>query len=99
MALWQVVAPDRERVVLCEGYIRHELKHGSYVRSEKIVNMFPEFFIRVMDPEEIKIKQPEPVFEEIKEEINEEIKNIELDKEQTPLKRKYTKRAEFEKDK
>lgn len=66
MALWQVVAPDKERVVLCEGYIRHELKHGSYVRSEKIVQMFPEFFIRVLDPEEVTVK-PEQTYDQLVE--------------------------------
>lgn len=63
MALYQVIAPDREKVVLCEGYVRHDLKHGSFVRSDNLVRMFPEFFVRILEPEEI--KQQEVVTPEV----------------------------------
>jgi hypothetical protein len=79
--LWQCVAPDKERVVICENYIRHEIKHGAYIRAENIVNMFPQFFVRILEPEvkpvEIVIEQPKveiPVV--VVEEIVEEVVNI-----------------------
>ncbi len=57
MGLWQVVAPDKERVVICEGYIVHELKHGSYVRAEHIVKLFPQFFVRILEQDELEQKE------------------------------------------
>ena len=70
MGLWQVVAPDKERVILCEGYIRHELKHGSQVRAEHLVNMYPQYFIKIFEPETNIIVQQtivEPVVEPVVE--------------------------------
>lgn len=68
MALWQVVAPDGERVIICEGYIRHELKHGSYIRAEHIVKLFPQFFVRILEDHEIPKEEP-TIVEQPKEEV------------------------------
>lgn len=92
MALWQVVAPDRDRVVLCEGYIRHELKHGSYVRSENIVRMFPEFFVRILEENEmITPKETETVTIEETEKETETVTIEETEKE-TEIKKKGKKK-------
>ena len=54
---WQVLAPDKERVILCEGYIRHELKHGSYIKYEPLVHLYPQYFLPVLDVEDLPKEQ------------------------------------------
>lgn len=71
---WQVIAPDGERVIICEGYIRHELKHGSYIRAEHIVKMFPQFFVKILEEEDL------PKIVEEVEEVEEEIPEVKVEK-------------------
>lgn len=87
---WQVIAPDGERVIICEGYIRHELKHGSYVRAEHLVQMFPQFFVRILEEEDLPKIVNEDKIEELQEveEVEEAIPEIKVESKTKVVKKK-----------